>query len=54
MSDYELGRQIAQRGNFLNPSAPEEMRRGYNDELDSIQQQEQKYRNAQQQASQAS
>ncbi len=54
MTDYECGREIAHRGNFLNPSASEEMRRGYNDELDNIQRQEQQYRHAQQQASQAS
>ncbi len=49
MNDYETGREIARRGNFLNPAASEEVKRGYVDEMNRLAQQVKAWRQTRQQ-----
>ena len=44
MSDYETGREIAQRGWFLKQDTSEEMQRGYQSAIDEARQEIKQYR----------
>jgi hypothetical protein len=48
MSDYEIGREIARRGNLMNPAASEEIKRGYRDKIGDFAQQVAAWRQTQQ------